>query len=248
MNSTSKYKIARKRTSTRKLPRAQPLRNVFGEIVLKKGCVLYHTSQEPFAFRASKPMLFCVFHPAEWEHINNYVTRIELRRDISLLFMIDGFKKTHVYSALNGLINKPGLNLAKMFDGNLECYSIKLHEERFDGWFSSIENKGSVEIALLNDPSIFSYSSSEILKRSWRNSNNFNNTIAIKNWGNLYPICTLKQPVILNINERFREPIESYMEYNKNSDFPNDFIFQVLLSNAIISYHSSPMVFKRWVC
>jgi hypothetical protein len=248
MNSTRKYKISTTRVSTRKISRAQSLRKVFGEIILKKGCILYHTSQEPFTYRASKPMLFCVFHPSEWEHINDYVTRIELLRDISLLFMIDNFKKTHVFSALNGLINKPGLNLAKMFDGNLACYSQKLREERFDGWFSSIENKGSVEIALLNDPSIFSYSSSETLKRNWRNSNNINNTITTKNWGNLYPICTLKQPVILNIHERFRAPIESYIENNKTSDFPNDFIFQILLSNAIISYHTSPVVFKRWVC
>lgn len=246
MNSKHKYKISR--THTRKTPRIQPLRKVFGEIILKKGCVLYHTSQEPFTYRANKPMLFCVFHPSEWEHINNYVTRIELRRDISLLFMIDSFKKTHVLSALNGLINKPGLNLAKMFDGNLAYYSIKLREERFDGWFSSIENKGSVEIALLDDPSVFSYQSSETLKRNWRNSNNLNNIITPKNWGKLYPICTLKQPAVMNIHERFRAPIESYMENNKNSDFPNDFIFQILLSNATISYHMSPVVFKHWMC
>ena len=250
MNSTmKKYKQSYARTrKTRKLSRTQPLRKVYGELVLKKRCVLYHTSQEPFEYRASKPMLFCVFHPSEWEHINNYVTRIELQRDISLLFMIDTFNKTHVFSALNGLINKPGLNLAKMYDVNLACYSKKLHEEKFDGWFSSIENKGSVEIAILNDPSIFSYKPSEFLKRNWRNSNNLNNTVTTKNWGTLYPICTKIQPAILNIHERFRIPIETYMKNNKNSIFPNDFIFQILLSNAIISYHRSPLHFKQWSC
>jgi hypothetical protein len=217
-------------------------------MILKKGSVLYHTSQEPFEYRTNKPMLFCVFHPSEWVDINNYVTRIELRRDLSLLFMIDSFKKTHVFSALNGLINKPGLNLAKMFDSNLACYSHILRQEGFDGWFSSIENKGSVEVALLNDPSIFSYLPSEHLKRNWRNSNNLNNVITVKNWGKLYPICTMSQPAILNIHERFHTLIESYMGTNKKSAFPNDFIFQILLSNALISYHTSPLYFKQWRC
>lgn len=244
---TRKHKAV-SRKSTRKLSRLQTLRNVYGELILKKGCVLYHTSQEPFEYRKRKPMLFCVFHPSEWENINTYVTRIELQRDISLLFMIDNFKKTHIYSALNGIIHKPGLNLAKMFDSNLACYSQKLREEHFDGWFTSIENKGTVEIALLNDPSLYSYSSSEILKRNWRNSNNLNNVVSIKNWGKLYPICTQTQPAILNIHERFRLPIETYMKNNKNSIFPNDFIFQILLSNAILSYHNAPLYFKRWIC
>ena len=92
-----------------------------------------------------------------------------------------------------------------------------------------------VEIALMNDPTLFSYSFSEALKRNWRNSNHLNNVISTKNWGKLYPICIINQPVILNINARFQEPIESYMENNIKSDFPNDFIFQILLSNAIIS-------------
>ena len=232
------------RTRTRK-SRPQSLRKVYGEVILKKGSILYHTSQEPFIYRAEKPMLFCVFHPSEWEHINNYVTRIELQREVSLLFMIDGFEKIHVFSALNTLIDKPGLNLAKMFDGNLACYSQKLRDEGLDGWFSSIENRGTVEIALVNNSSIFSSSSSEILRRNWRNSNNLNNIVTTKNWGTLYPICTT---IYLNINERFRRHIETYNKRNIDSIFPNDFIFQILLANANITYHTSLLHFKHWTC
>jgi hypothetical protein len=224
------------------------LRNVYGEMILKKGCVLYHTSDEPFSYRADKPMLFCTFHPSEWEGINEYVTRIVLKKDISLLFMVDGFKKTHIYSSLGTLIQRPENNLAKMNDNNLVCYSQKLKEEAFDGWFTSIEGKSAVEVALLNDSRIFDFIPSEELNRNWRNSNNFNNVITVKNWGEKYPLCTVRNPAVLNIHERFKPLIDSYIDYGSRSKFPNDHTFQVVLSNATVRYHSGPIVFISWVC
>lgn len=224
------------------------LRDVYGEVVLKKGCVLYHTSTDPFSYRADKPMLFCTLHPSEWEGINEYVTRIELKKDVSLLFMIKGFKKTHVFSALDTLINKPGNNLAKTNDVNLACYTKYLQMDMFDGWISSIENKADVEIALVNDSRIFSFSPSEELRRNWRNSNNWNNSITTKNWGSMYPICTKTSPAYVHIHVRYKDMIERYIYDNSISKFPNDHAFQVLLSNAIVSYHESPILFIQWAC
>lgn len=159
------------------------LREVYGEIILKKGCVLYHTSDQPFSYRGDKPMLFCTLHPSEWEGINEYVTRIELKKDVSLFFMIKGFKKTHIFSALDTLINKPGNNLAKTNDVNLSCYTKCLLKDQFDGWITSIENKADIEVALINDSRTFSYLPSEDLRRNWRNSNNWNNAITLKKLG-----------------------------------------------------------------
>jgi hypothetical protein len=235
---------------TRKQPRLDTptLREVYGEIILKKGCVLYHTSYEPFSYRADKPMLFCTLHPSEWEGINEYVTRIELKKDVSLLFMIKGIKKTHIFSALDTLINKPGNNLAKTNDNNLSCYTKFLQMDKFNGWLTSIENKADIEVALINDSRLFSYSVSEDLRRNWRNSNNWNNTITVKNWGPLYPICTRSFPAEIHIHVRFRDMIDTYMRENNISKFPNDHAFQVLLSNATILYHDSPILYLQWSC
>ncbi len=61
-------------------------RNSYGEMILKKGTRLYHTSKKIFEYNPEKPMLFLTFHPSEWE--NEYITIIELKKDISLLFMV----------------------------------------------------------------------------------------------------------------------------------------------------------------
>ncbi len=224
------------------------LKHVYGEVILKKGSVLYHTSEEPFAYRADKPMLFCTFHPSEYEGLNEYVTRITLKKDVHLFFMIKNIYKTYVYSALDVLTNTPGNNLSKMSDRNLACYSQKLRNENFDGWFCSIENKAAVEVALLNDSRIFSYEPTEELQYNWRNSNNFNNTITLKNWGSTYPISTVLQPAIFNLNSRYQNMIETYIDNNTKSKFPNNHILQVILSNANIHYHDAPVVFVTWIC
>jgi hypothetical protein len=228
--------------------RTPSLRSVFGEMILKKGSILYHTSEDVFSYRADKPMLFCTFHPSEWEGINEYVTRITLKKDVSLLFMVGGFKKTYVHSLLDTLIGAPGGNLAKMYDTNLACYSQHLRKDSFDGWFSSIEGKADVEVALINDSRIFDFSESEELTRNWKNSNNYNNTITLKNWGTRYPISTMTQPAILNLHERFRDQIKAYDDYGKGSKFPLNHVFQVILSNAQVHYHSGPTVFISWRC
>lgn len=112
----------------------------------------------------------------------------------------------------------------------------ELKKETFDGWFSYIENKGFVEIALINDKKLFEVIDTQKLNRNWSNGNNLNNKITVKNWRKKYEICTIKTPIALNINKKYESMIIKYKEYEKKSNFPLEYIFQVILENAIINY------------
>lgn len=227
------------------------LKKYYGEVILKKDIILYHTTEELFNYRDDKSFLFCTFHPSEWDGINDYVTFIRLKKDVHLLFMIETFRKTFIFSALHKFINSTNENLTKKKDNNLICFSQELKKEKFDGWLTSIENKATIEAALLNDTNLFEVIKIEELRSNWRNGNYLNNKISIKNWGQKYKIYTLEFPVIFNINERFKNHINEYIKYNQNSKFPNEFVLQVILNNAIINYHknyNNNIIDIKWKC
>jgi hypothetical protein len=227
------------------------LRKYYGEVILQKDFILYHTSEDIYRYRADKPMLFCTFHPSEWDSINEYVIFIKLKRDVSLLFMIESFRKSYIFSSLHKFIISSNENLAKKNNNNLICFSEELKKESFDGWFTSIENKATIEVSLLNNLSLFDVINMENLRRNWRNGNYLNNKITIKNWGTKYRIYSIDLPLIFNINDKFRIFIEEYIKYNQNSNFPNEFVFQVILHNAIINYHrtyNNHLINIKWKC
>ena len=114
----------------------------------------------------------------------------------------------------------------------------ELKEENFDGWFTSIENNPLVEVSLNNDTDIYEVIETQILKNNWSNGrydsdNNYN--IIIKRWGKL-PICTIKNPVILNINKKYEAMIKKYKNHEIKSKYISEYIFQIILDNAIINY------------
>jgi hypothetical protein len=224
------------------------MKKTYGEMILKKGSILYHTSDNLFEYKNDKPMLFCTFHPSEWDINNEYVTFIKLKKNISLLFMIEECKKARIFSTLNLLTNHPNLNLSKKIDNQLLCYVRELKKENFDGWFSSIENKVSVEVSLINDPDIFKVIKTEKLGRKWTNSNSNGGEKKMKNWGKKYPICSIKKPIILNLHERYKNIINEYKKYEINSGYIKEYIFQVLLDNAIIHYHKGDLEKIVWNC
>lgn len=213
------------------------LKNLYGKVILQKDSILYHTSEEIFNYKPEKPMLFCTFHPSEHDGINDYITYVRLKKNVILLFMIERFRKTYIFSSLNAFTNHPNLNLAKKNDNNLKSFVKELKNESFDGWFTSIENKGGVEVALINDNSLFEIIKTEEFTRNWRNGNNLNNVIMTKNWGAKYPICSIKYPVVFKINSRFQKFIEDYINYGLKSKFPYEYVLQVILQNAQIYYH-----------
>ena len=222
----------------------------YGQVILQKGSILYHTSDEKYVLKnqIEKAMLFCTLHPSEWDGINKYITFIKLKKDVSLLFMIEEFQNMRIYSSLNKFTNHPNLNLAKKHNKNLLCYVEELKKENLEGWFTSIENKASVEVSLINDINIFEVLKTKKLERNWRNGNILNNKISIKNWGQKYKICSDKKPIVLNINSRFKDMIKKYKKYEKKSKYINEHIFQVILKNAKIFYHEGEKNEIIWKC
>ena len=175
------------------------LKENYGKVKLKKGSILYHTSDTKFIYKKEKPFLFCVFHPSNWDLSNRYVTFIEIKRDISLFFMIDNIINGRIFSSLTNLTNNKSLNLSKMYNENLLCYENELKKENFDGWFSSIENKTTIEVALLNDKDVYKVLKIEkIIRKVGYNSyynrienQIINNNKVIQKDGNRYPICII---------------------------------------------------------
>lgn len=215
------------------------LKEVYGEMILKKDIIVYHTSEEVFNYKREedKPMLFCTFHPSEYGMIGDYVTTVKLRRDVSLFFMIEDIKKARIYSALSTLINHKNGNLAKRHKEELEFFTKRLKKENLDGWFSSIENKGTVEVALINDKNLYEIVETKALMNNWNNGNINNNVIKIKNWGTKYKVYSTEYPIILNINERYKPIIEKYIDFEQETKLINQYILQKILKNGIITYH-----------
>jgi hypothetical protein len=196
------------------------LRKQYGEMIIKEGGILYHTSDDKFKYKDHKPMLFCTFHPSEYTGNNKYLHYVKIKKDISLLFMISDIKDIKIYSALNDLIEHPNKNLAKKHDYILKILEMDLKKENFDGWFSSIENKANVEVALNNNKDIYEIIETKLLQHNWNNGHYDEDNIILKKWGKIR-ISIIEIPVILNINKK-------YKKYK--------FIFQIILNNAIINY------------
>jgi hypothetical protein len=212
------------------------MRRCYGEVILKKESILYHTSDELFTNinNQIKPLLFCTLHPSEYgsNNIDTYVHFIKLKKDINLLFMIESIKKNLIFSLLHLFTKNKRGNFSKMNNSKLLVFSEKLKNDNFDGWISSINNKTNIEITLLNNKNLYSLYKSEKLNENWINSNYINNKLTLKNWGKNYPICTLKYPAIFIINERFKKEIEDYQKLEINYNY----VFQIVLNNAEIYY------------
>jgi len=129
------------------------LENIFGYLHIPENTLLYHTTNDVnFKLNKEKPFLFTTLHPIDWG--NKYIVKIKLLRNIKVLFMIDKIEcNKNIISGLPILINNNSYNsdLNKQKDTNLIIYKKYLEIEKLDGWFSSIENGSTVEVALLNN-------------------------------------------------------------------------------------------------
>ena len=110
------------------------LRSNYGEMIIKKDSVLYHTSDEEFIPNVinEKSMLFCTFHPSEYTGDNKYVHYVKIKKDISLLFMIEYIGNIKIYSSLSNIINHPNKNLAKKYNDILQIIADILKKENFN--------------------------------------------------------------------------------------------------------------------
>ena len=105
-----------------------------------------------------------------------------------------------------------------------------------DGWLASIENRSHIEVAIVNDPTIFEAISFEPFRKNWRNGNCLGGITECKNWGTLYPISSRLLPVLFNFNEKYKPLIEKYVQYGQESKYPFEYVSQVILENAHIQY------------
>jgi hypothetical protein len=235
------------KTRTRKKLIGGSLKTIYGEMILRKNTILYHSDDKKFNIKPEKPMLFLTFHPKDWN--NKYVTKIELKRDVSLFFMVGSNYKersSRIPSLLNTLTRKRGKNLNKQNDNNLKCYISYLNHEGFDGWFSTIEGKTGVEIALINNLDIYNNISSEILNNTnWKNSY-YNNVLIPAKWGEKYPIYTTIYPAKLIINKIYKTFIEDYKEQSIKNGYI--FPFEIVLKNADIEYVDKNIENIFWNC
>lgn len=198
-------------------------KSTYGRVIIKKDTILYHATDKEFSYNAEKQFLFTIFHPSEWVgYDNKYIVRIRLKRDIEILFWITGFRKHYVLSNLSEKKSKSILE--------------KLAEEKLDGWLASIENRSHVEVAIVNDPNIFEVKSFEPLSKNWRNGNCLGGILDYKNWGTLYPISSRTLPIEFRLNEKYKLLLEEYIRYGLESKYPFEYVFQVILENAIIEY------------
>lgn len=242
------------------------LREVYGEVILKKGSILYHSSDNKGAYKEeNKPMIFCAFHPYENGYGGDYVKRIKLIKDVSLFFMIEDINHDNYSTLISSLPNLFNHNLAYSdFVKNREIEIIncvnELRKERFDGWINPLYRKIRFEVGLINDNNIYKPIGKNIILNNYRKVRYHKNLLFDLN--NKYLICTIENPAILNINQRFKKIIEKYINYgnrnicgNGNESGNGNEIkkiynekngFHILLQNAIINYHEGCYIKINW--
>ncbi len=199
------------------------LKSTYGSLIIKKDSILYHLTDEEFTYKPDKKLLYTIFHPSEWVgYDSEYVARIQLKREIEVLFFITGFRKHYV--------------LSNQEEKKSPAFLEKLAEENLDGWLASIENRSHIEVVIVNDPTIFEVISFEPLRKNWRNGNCLRGILEYKNWGTMYPISSRSLPIVFHLNEKFNPLIEEYIQYGIYSKYPFEYVFQVILENAHIQY------------
>ena len=215
------------------------MRESYGEVILKKDFILYHTSDNVFKNKPKHLMLFCTFHPSEWFYGEDFITTIKLKKDVSLFFMID-FDYSITLSSYLPIFTNLSIHLHKINHTNSQLlfYHNELKNNNFDGWFNSnVIDKTYLEVALLNDSDSFEVVKTERLKKDWSRENNANNIVTLKKWGVKYPMFSLNIPVIFKLNKRYEKSIKKYIKTSINNKFYPKCCFQILLQNAFIKYH-----------
>jgi hypothetical protein len=231
-------KILRSVRKTLKIKK-QTLQNTYGTVILPKGLILYHTSSSLFNPINKDSMIFFTFHPSEWSNFpDEVVTKVQLNKSLRLFFMVKNIYKFRIHSLLNTLTNSldaPFKNLNKQYDINLKCYVPYLLAENLDGWFSTVENKTAVEIALINNPSYYTVLSTQKTVRRWVTEGDYKTNIN-------YPVYTQQFPIKMCIHKKYKQCIEDYMKGEIC------FIFQLVLENAQMEYFDGPTTDILWKC
>ncbi len=232
------------------------MEETYGKLVLPKGSILYHTSKNPFETKSEEtfPMLFCVFHPSDYE--NNFVTKIVLKKDISLFFAIDFVReiidKKKISTPINVMkkITKSDffIKYVEFVKNYLSFFSNELKKNNFDGWVGLPKIGFFVEVCLINNEDIFEVLSSEHLIVDYqKESINFQTKeILQKNWGQQYSICFEKINIKLCLNIRYEKRINLYKKNMKKKKFKHSNTLELLIENSEITYHNGNFCMIEW--
>ena len=221
------------------------LRTSYGVVIVPKGTRLYHSSTSNLCSLPEKPMIFTTVHPSEWYSENTYISVVEVQRDIELLFMVSLIKRFRVFSSLNKFLPSDHTNMAKMDYGNIQTWLPFLKKEKLDGWFSSIQNGFTIELAILGSTDCLKIIACNPIQYNWGNSKYVHDRIEPKHWGILYPISAKHLPWKLILNSRYKSQIEEYTKSIASED-PFGTSFSIVLENADITYFDSPLEEIQW--
>lgn len=222
------------------------LRTSYGVVIVPKGTRLYHLSTSTICSIPEKPMIFTTVHPSEWYSENAYISVLEVKKDIELLFMISQIKRSRVFSSLNRFLTSGNTNMAKMDYERIKTWLPYLKKENLDGWFSSIQNGFTIELAIIGTQDRLKLIECNPIQYSWANSKYLNDSIEPKNWGTYYPISTKYLPLKMFLNSRYSSQIEDYKKFIANEE-PFSTSLSIILENANITYFDSPLEEIKWI-
>jgi len=201
------------------------MRESFGELILKKNSILYCSScftiNEIIQTPEKIPILYYVFfHPKQYEwNLNIY--KLTLKKDISLFFDIE-FKENFpfIYSPLKNIANNPVMN--ELLDYNLKKYN-------FDGYFSNrFSQDDIIKIVLFNHNNLFN-----IELENYDQKMIYNNV-----YNSNYELSFIAIKPIININKRYEEYINKYVEYinSKKYNAYDKLTFYLFIKYSDINY------------
>ena len=201
------------------------MRESFGELILKKNSILYCSScftiNEIIQTPEKIPILYYVFfHPKQYEwNLNIY--KLTLKKDISLFFDIE-FKENFpfIYSPLKNIANNPVMN--ELLDYNLKKYN-------FDGYFSNrFSQDDIIKIVLFNHNNLFN-----IELENYDQKMIYNNV-----YNSNYELSFIAIKPIININKRYEEYINKYVEYinSKKYNAYHKLTFYLFIKYSDINY------------
>lgn len=251
----------------------QTLRNTYGYITIPKGMSFYHARNKPYNINKPDDVLFLTFDLSDWNNETDlYITKFNVKKEFDLLFMVHKIHNGKIYSLLSTLLDKSEEHiLNKQHDKNLDCYFPYMLKENLFGWFCSIEDGTSIEIALHNSNDFLEKIETVKIKSNINNinlnniffnninnmANNNNNTNNINNIYNKnitnnnvsreYVLTTENNPISLYINERYKDDIDKFKIKSKKNNY--DYPLQKLFKNAKIKYFKNKYsTHLKWDC
>lgn len=201
----------------------------FGIVKIRKGSILYNMSDERFdyIYCNSKPFLFCVFHPSEGDILCKYVHYIKLNQDLLLLYLIEGFDRERILSLIKYETDEENILELKKKKDKMIDYKNKLSEKKLDGFITSFDKSGIIEIGINNKYGIYKKIKTGKLKKDWINGYEKDGEIIRKNWGVEYKISTIKDEVELILNKVLKRQIKKYIKKEKS-----EYILQIILTEC----------------